>query len=207
MRKRLSIFFTNTIDIFILWLEECVKPLLDAKEDMLTYREQLEETIDSKAATIQVDGPDVSSTDNLPPNVIQFPLNNNFYNISDDDTFHNTSNEIPFHSIMDDTVEAMGGKVEYTEHIEDMDDDLDFDSERVVFITLPWGQIVPIPFTGDQWKMVYEISQESGEPMHKIVEDTVQQRFELATYMTEDYIDKNFLGGRDIDDDYTDTDE
>lgn len=201
MKDRIKVFFENTIDIFILWLEECVKPFLDVKKDISTYKEQLDEPLQGTPVTVKVDNPN--------SNIIPFPLNTNFFNINDDvidNDWPNIVDSETFQNLVDEVTAGMGEEVKYSEGTDDMDNDLDFNADRVVFISLPWGQIVPIPFSGDQWKMVYEISQESGDPMHKVVEDTIQQRFELATDITDDYMNKNVFGGRDIDD-QTDTDE
>jgi hypothetical protein len=57
--------------------------------------------------------------------------------------------------------------------------DDDYESNRIVFVSFPGGQIVPVPFTGEEWKMVHEISEESGDDIPDVIEDVIAGRLEL----------------------------
>jgi hypothetical protein len=74
---------------------------------------------------------------------------------------------------------AFGGEisVDYT--------DTDYESNRIIFVSFPWGQIVPVPFSGDQWKMVHEIAAESGDEVPDVIEDIVAQRHDIIMTMRE----------------------
>jgi hypothetical protein len=60
------------------------------------------------------------------------------------------------------------------------DDDGEFGS-RVIFATMPWGQVVPIPFSSEDWAMVKEISRASGEEIAEVLKGVVNDRFETIT--------------------------
>jgi hypothetical protein len=62
----------------------------------------------------------------------------------------------------------------------DYEDDGDYESDRVVYMANESGDVLPVRFSGEEWKMLHEISTESGEDVERVIEDVVAKRIELA---------------------------
>lgn len=62
----------------------------------------------------------------------------------------------------------------------DYTDDGDYVSDRIVFMhNFQTNDTLPIRFSGDEWKMVHEIAEQSGEHPKEILQDIVLNRLEM----------------------------
>lgn len=63
------------------------------------------------------------------------------------------------------------------------EDNLDSDEHRIIFVSMPWGQTIPIPFSPEDWAMIREISKDSGETVLEVLKDVIKERYDMAMYM------------------------
>jgi len=167
-KEKIRVFISTTIEVFILWLQEAVLPLVGSTP---APKEQLE---DKSAEEPSDDG----------------------------------YSDLPV-DFLDPFVEAG-----YTTFEIGTEDD-EIDGPRVIFATMPWGQIIPIPFSEDDWSMVREISESSGDDIGEVLKSIVNERFETIAEMELPSappgelraLFENFFDQIDFDDDGIDSDE
>lgn len=75
----------------------------------------------------------------------------------------------------------------------DYTDDGDYVSDRIVFMhNFQTNDTLPIRFSGDEWKMVHEIAEQSGENPKDVLQDIVLNRLEILAESFYNEIDKEF---------------
>ena len=48
----------------------------------------------------------------------------------------------------------------------------------MVYIQAPWGEVIEVYFSPDQWEMVHQVSLMANEPVEEVVCQIIASRFE-----------------------------